>query len=104
MQQYQGDIRCMEVAAIPADAVPVKPRDGRYIVAEGEATGHYHAIAEQYGELYETPDGTLWFRTGEAEAPMVHEEHAPVRFAPGRIVRFDQQCQEFAGDVRRVVD
>lgn len=104
MQQYQGDIRCVYAEAIPADAKPVKARDGRYIVAEGEATGHHHAIAEQYGEMFETPDGTLWLRVGEAEAPMTHEEHAPVKFAPGRIVRFDQQCQEFAGDVQRIVD
>lgn len=94
----------MYAEAIPADAKPVAARNGRYIIAEGEATGHHHAIAEQYGELYETPDGTLWLKVGGAEAPMVHEEHAPVRFKPGSIVRFDQQCQEFAGDVQRVVD
>lgn len=104
MQLYQGDIRCMYVDSIPADAKPVSAIAGRYIVAEGEATGHHHAVAECYGEMFETPDGTLWLRVGDAPAPLTHEEHAPITFEPGRIVRFDSQCQEFAGDVQRVVD
>ena len=103
-QFYQGDIRCMYVNEIPANAVPVKPQAGRYIIAEGEATGHHHAIDEKFGKLFETPDGTLWLRVAESPAPMMHEEHAPVTFEPGRIVRFDQQCQETAGDVYRVRD
>jgi len=104
MQMFQGDIRCMYVDSIPKGAVPVNAVSGRYIVAEGEATGHHHAVLESYGEMFETPDGTLWLRVGEAPAPLTHEEHAPITFAPRRIVRFTAQCQEFAGDVQRVRD
>lgn len=46
-QAYQGDIVIMALPAkFPAisRAREIAPRDGRLILAEGEATGHHHAI------------------------------------------------------------
>ena len=41
----QGDVLLAPIPALPVDAVSV-PRKGRIVLAEGEATGHAHAIAE----------------------------------------------------------
>ena len=42
----QGDVLLVAVEAVPDDAVE-QPRQGRLVLAEGEATGHAHAIAER---------------------------------------------------------
>lgn len=42
----QGDVLVRPVSAIPADAKPIKRVGGRVILAEGEVTGHHHAISE----------------------------------------------------------
>src|SRR5206468_2136597 len=41
----QGDVLIQRVACIPASTAPVERVDGRIILAEGELTGHHHAIA-----------------------------------------------------------
>jgi hypothetical protein len=76
----QGDVLLAPVPALPENAVSV-PRKGRIILAEGEVTGHAHAIID--------PDARE-FRVGEerfllvrSAAQLIHEEHAPITVAPG---------------------
>ena len=69
----------------------LKTADGRIVLAEGEATGHYHevvAAASEAGELalppadfFEEPDGT---RVVLVLAPCVlrHQEHGPIALTP----------------------
>jgi hypothetical protein len=77
MMARQGDLLIVKVEAIPANAR--KRRD--LILAEGEATGHMHAL--DTGELYEA-GGTLYFRTPEGRASTLsHQEHHAITFAPG---------------------
>ena len=80
LQFRQGDVLVVAVPAIPADAVR-EPRRGRLVLAEGEATGHAHAITE--------PDARE-FRVGEerfvlvrSAAQLIHEEHATIDLPPG---------------------
>src|SRR3989304_3582392 len=70
MQYRQGDVFIEEVASIPEGARRVPALNGRYVIAEGEATGHAHTIDEKYGELYEHK-GVLYFKPS-AEATLVH--------------------------------
>lgn len=44
----QGDILLLRVEAIHEKATPVKT-EGPIILAEGEATGHHHAVHETEG-------------------------------------------------------
>lgn len=46
-----------------------------YILAEGEVTGHSHAIAEEV-ELYQ--DGNVKFMTTFSPVTITHEEHKPI--------------------------
>ena len=80
LQFRQGDVLLVAVEAIPDDAKR-QPRHGRLVLAEGEATGHVHAIAE--------PDARE-FRVGDeryvlirSAAQLIHEEHATIDLPPG---------------------
>jgi hypothetical protein len=82
MQIQQGDVIGRMVGAVPENAKAVKPVRGRLIVAEGEATGHAHAIQADSGAALVEADGKLYLSV-EQDTPMTHEEHNPVTWAPG---------------------
>ncbi len=94
----QGDVLLVEVAFVPAQAQP-EPRSGRIVLAEGEATGHAHAIHE--------PDARTFVHAGarflltRSRAQLLHEEHAPIEVPPGswRIVQ-QREYQPAAGTFR----
>ena len=66
--------------ALPADARPVPRRGGRVVLAEGEVTGHAHAIRSPAATLLRAGDGAEAPRFLRATAPvdLVHEEHATI--------------------------
>ncbi|MGH8907319.1 MAG: hypothetical protein ACRD0K_12525 [Egibacteraceae bacterium] len=88
-QQYrQGDVLIVATRQLPAGLVPA-PRDrGRIVLAEGEATGHAHAIAERGAILYEG-DGEERFLEVETAVALRHEEHGAITLPPGtyRVIR-----------------
>jgi hypothetical protein len=77
------------------------------VLAEGEITGHYHAIEEEGGvALMEAPDGKRFVvNSGKKPVVLTHQEHHPVTVAPGSyqigIVREKDWFQDM---VRNVVD
>lgn len=80
----QGDVLLVPVAGTPAGARPIARVAGRLILAEGEATGHAHAVSDPGAELL---DGDLEARflrvLEEGGVTLGHEDHAPVRVPPG---------------------
>jgi hypothetical protein len=76
----QGDVLLVEVEAIPAEA-RMRRRDGRIVLAEGEATGHAHAIHEE--DAREFWHGEERFLLTRSRSQLVHEEHAPIVVPPG---------------------
>ena len=98
----QGDV-LIESAEIPKLAKKVKS-NGRLILAEGEATGHAHAIVEtEKAELFEK-DGRLWLGVKE-QTDVTHEEHGTVTLPPGDFeIRRVQEYDHFAEEARRVQD
>jgi len=80
----QGDVLFETRDAIPHDAIRVNPQNGRYVLVEGEATGHAHAVEvfdEKLG-IFEDKDGTLYMKVPEI-TEVVHEEHGTVEIPPG---------------------
>ena len=80
MLYQQGDVLIESVPAIPPRAVPRVSRNGRQVLAEGEATGHAHAVAEDV-QLFES-GGVLYCRAG-VPFTVRHEEHKPITVPPG---------------------
>ena len=83
----QGDVLLLAIDpdSLPAYARPVPRHGGRVVLAEGEVTGHAHAI--------HSPAATLLRAGTDADAPrflratapvdLVHEEHATIALPEG---------------------
>jgi hypothetical protein len=76
----QGDVLLLAVDSLP-DAAEPEPRGGRIVLAEGEVTGHAHAIEEHDARAF-THDGQRYLLT-RSKAQLIHEEHAPIEVPPG---------------------
>lgn len=84
----QGDVYLTEAVEIPNNAEKVSARNGRFILAEGEATGHAHAVVDDELEVYER-NGILYIKASRPFT-IVHEEHASITVEPG-IYEVDRQ-------------
>jgi hypothetical protein len=80
MVYQQGDVLLKAVDRIPPKAKPVDRRNGRFILADGEVTGHAHAVVDDV-ELVEL-EGTLYIRS-KAPFAINHEEHHQITVPQG---------------------
>ena len=80
----QGDVLVIPVKAIPATAQEMQQRNGRLIVAEGEATGHHHSFPHRHGAVMFRDDGAGSGMYVRADKPVAleHQEHAALTLAP----------------------
>jgi len=103
-QKQQGDVLFLRIKSLPEGIKEVKPRNGKYILAEGEATGHAHAIvANTDVQLYER-DNVLYLSVS-TPAVITHEEHKEITveegiWEVGGVVEIDP----FEEEIRRVMD
>ena len=96
----QGDVLIVAVEELPKERKAVQRKNGRVILAEGELSGHFHAIADPDVELFETASAVDRFlRVGQRGAALVHDEHSTIQLPPGNYLVRRQV--EFIG---RVVD
>lgn len=106
MQQYQGDIRIEDVDAIPHGARRVEAVGDRYVLAEGEATGHSHSLLAVDGvEVWEAGP-RMYVKAGPNGVAIEHQEHHSIVLAPGSTVEVGRQVQYRYADRRaaRVAD
>lgn len=107
IQVRQGDL-LIETATtpMPENVKPRPMRDGRWVAAYGEVTGHAHTLNPDTCELYEDEKGTMWLRVKEGTtAALTHEEHDTQTFAPGLYTVTPQREYDAARDgERRVID
>lgn len=83
----QGDVLLIQVDRLPKGGRAVARERGRIVLADGEATGHQHAIADPDVDLYETAEAAdRWLRVGQTGAVLVHEEHAAIAIPPGNYI------------------
>lgn len=94
----QGDV-LLRRSDIPRAA---KRKEGRAIVALGEATGHCHEVIGEGVEVYEE-NGTLYV-SAPSGGTIQHEEHKPITLPPGDyqigIVKEYDHFAEEASNVR----
>jgi hypothetical protein len=80
----QGDVLICRVKRVPEGLSPVPLDDGRVILAYGEVTGHAHAVVGDVELLAaDVREMEQRFLRVEAEARVVHEEHATISLPPG---------------------
>jgi hypothetical protein len=101
----QGDVLLIPVDSIPTGVKPAE-RDnrGRIVLAEGEKTGHAHAILDDPATLFVKDDLDEMadrFLRVEGEVDVLHEQHAMITLPEGDwIVR---QKKEYAPERPRFV-
>ncbi len=94
----QGDVFLIAVGVVPTDAVTVRP-----VLAEGEATGHSHALAPEAPARVRRNGADLYVEVTGAEAVVRHEEHGPITLPSGSYaVRIQREYHP--KEIRRVVD
>jgi hypothetical protein len=105
----QGDILIIPIAKreLPKGLTEVKrDKRGRLVLAEGETTGHCHAILDNPAVLFRQADLDEMadrFLMVEEEVELVHEEHGTITLPPGaHLVRHKREYQPEA--IQRVVD
>lgn len=105
----QGDILFIPInrRQVPKGLASVdRDKRGRLVIAEGETTGHAHAILDDPATLFRQADVDEMadrFLAVEREVELVHEEHGTIKLDRGDyIVRHKR---EYAPEeIRRVVD
>ena len=107
----QGDLLIERVADMaPRGQLLPRTADGAVVLAEGEATGHRHAIIEPLtffrddGLARDIPGGLyIGHVTVERTARIVHEEHGPVELGKGTY-RVRRQRELDPREARLVLD
>jgi hypothetical protein len=102
----QGDILLIPVDNPPAGTSPVE-RDNRsrVILAEGEVTGHAHAVSSDACELVTADDAdglAAWYLLVAAPVKVEHEEHAAVTVDRGawQVIRQSEYAPETLRNVQ----
>ena len=105
----QGDVALVRIDGIPENFGPVDIKDGKIILASGEATGHHHRIefafdAPDHPKLYrDIQTGAQILEVGGGSAALLHEEHDPITLRPGRYLQL-VQVEDDGEMVRQVAD
>lgn len=101
----QGDVLLVQIQRIPKGTSRITAKNGRLILAEGEATGHHHSIIERDDvALLEIPSqNELFLLVKEGDALLEHQEHHAIAVHQGayRVVR---QREYTPAEIRRVAD
>lgn len=103
-QHQQGDVLMLRIDALPKNVKKVKPKNGRHILAEGEATGHAHAISDiKNCDFFQEEDGTLYMKC-ITPVDVNHEEHGSHLvegiYEIGQVIEIDP----FENEIREVKD
>lgn len=74
----QGDVLLCRIDHLPKAIREVSGSD-RFILAEGEATGHHHSVEAGAGvSLYRRGESRMWLAVEKQTARLEHQEHAPI--------------------------
>lgn len=102
MLYQHGDVLIKKASKIPEAGKKVEKTGKGYILAEGEVTGHYHAVQDEI-QLIEK-DGVLYIKASD-KFTITHEEHKPITipagdYEVGRVSEYDH----FSEEARKVAD
>jgi hypothetical protein len=95
-QIQQGDVTIRKVDSLPLDAIQLKSDSRGVVLAEGEATGHYHGIKSKYARLHERA-GKIYLEALK-KVTLRHQEHKSIEIPPGvyeigRVQEYDYLTQ-----------
>lgn len=101
-QYRQGDVLVTPIEAIPASAKHVRSKK-RVVLAEGEVTGHCHAIDYSAKQMQVLTDGQEMYLRVMSPVVLTHQEHSAATIEPGEYV-VKRQVEVWLDEVRQVAD
>lgn len=97
----QGDVLIKKIEILPDDLKEIN--GNRLVLAEGEATGHAHAIYDiQNCHMYAAPNEDLYIKVSK-KVDLLHEEHGKIPINEG-IYQVIKQVEVIDEIVKPVVD
>jgi len=103
MLYQQGDVLMEKVEEVPEGASEVQREGARLILAEGEATGHAHAVTDTTATLYAVDE--VHYLDAPKGVTVKHEEHHQVKLPAGKWrIRKVKEYDHFAEEAREVRD
>lgn len=104
----QGDVLLSGLHKLPSGLRKIAPKNGRYILAEGEHTGHSHDLKEGEVEVYVNTEGQQFVKLLTDEAYLTHNTHGPqvLRKSEYQFFQVDQvkEIDPFTEEIREVQD
>lgn len=99
-----GDILIVP-STVPDVTKTVRRRNGRLVLAEGEATGHAHTITSKHAKLVtaEQADELRMWLLVTAPVELEHQEHATLTIPPGEY-EVRRQREYSPEEIRTVAD
>lgn len=94
-----GDLLVQTAAAVPDGA----RRLHHLVLAEGEATGHSHRVAERDAAVLHRAEAGLFLQVTAERATLVHQEHGPIALPRG-VYRVWRQREYTPREIRIVRD
>ena len=64
-------------------AIAVAPKKGRFILAEGERTGHHHTVKASPHVTFMSDGPAAFLSVQDRPAKLTHQEHDTLTIAPG---------------------
>ena len=99
----QGDVLFKKVETVKGKEV--KPDARGYVFAEGETTGHYHAVKDTAAVKVYEENGVKYVRVLKDFAIVEHQEHGAVTLPKGDFkIGIVKEYDPFEKDIRRVQD
>lgn len=79
----QGDILIREISELPRKLKRAKNTE-RYVLAEGEVTGHHHSVAAVSGlDVFRQGSESLFLSVSEQPVELTHQEHGTIEIPVG---------------------
>ncbi len=100
-----GDVLITKISELPTNAKEAKKDSRGVVLAEGEHTGHFHAVEDiTNATLYENGDA-LFFEVNEKTSSLTHQEHGKIDVPSGLYsVTIVQEFDHFEEEARKVRD
>ena len=84
VQVQQGDVCLEKIEGLPEGVKLISPKNGQIVLAEGEATGHAHTIAQlDRANLFELPGSEKLYLKVEDTVELKHQEHGAITVEAG---------------------
>lgn len=107
MLYQQGDILFFKVSDFEGiEKKEINSKNGYKVIAEGEASGHFHKVKADYAELYqEKNDPECMLLELLKKSKVVHEEHDSIDLPKGKyVIKRVQDYDHFLEESRAVED